>query len=52
MAHTNMLFYPLYYNIISLTSKNHIGISFITWFCKKSNSDNVGSTVYLINAGR
>ena len=30
-----MLFYPLHYDIIRLNkSKNHTGISFITWFAE------------------
>ena len=58
-----MLFYQLYYGTISLTNlkTTHASISFITWFCRKSNcalgfkirssaqitenSDNRGSTV-------
>ena len=35
----NMLLFSLYYDIIIKPnkSKNHTRISFITWFCRKSN---------------
>ena len=37
VADANMLFFPPYCDIINVASKNHTDISFITWFCRKSN---------------